>query len=203
MNRFSKQVCYPIITILFLLLVGCSSTTPKSKNTKPYYPLEKGIELLAKNINAFLEESAQKGSMPEILDIAILPIEEKTTQKRLQFSSFITSKISNLMSDNVGEKNNSIMLIEPEKISSEIDKQLQNGSGAQNPNLFKLSVSLNSNLMIKGTFFGGDLVVRLIVAESVFKPNSQDLAIRIEGVAIAIQSRRPDFGPKAREVVTL
>ncbi|PCI26409.1 MAG: hypothetical protein COB67_10080 [SAR324 cluster bacterium] len=149
MRQRQRLTGFLLIFIAMLLLIGCGSTSPKLKEVRQYYPLDDGLKKLTQEIVEGLSTGIKSGGLPEILDIAVLDIEEKTTGQNLEFSSYLSSKLLNLTSTQVSKEVGSILFIEQQKIRNALadqpkDKKIDSSM---------LASLIQSNLLIKGSFF--------------------------------------------------
>lgn len=201
--RQKKRVSfYVFLGILMLLFVGCSSSTPKPPAEKPYYKLDKGLEILSKEIKNIIDSGIKEGTLSSILNIAVLDIEEKATGQRLAFGVHIAEKIlSNATSNMSKESASNIGFIELQMVR-EIVEQSEN----QRINSKDLAKNLNSNLMIKGHFLQED-EERLMLRIDVFDPKegftlkTLEVGILIDSIAKQLTQSFPRIVEKEYKVL--
>ncbi|PCI26408.1 MAG: hypothetical protein COB67_10075 [SAR324 cluster bacterium] len=160
-----KSLSFLVIFIAIFSFISCSSTAPKLKEERKYYPLDDGLKKLAQDISQGISTGMRSGGLPAIPDIAVLDIREKTTDRNLEFSSYLSSKLLNLTSAQASQTNSSIRFIEQQKIRNALAKQPE----GQRMDSSEFATLVESNLVIKGQFFQENEET-LIVQVEIFNP---------------------------------
>ncbi|MCP4294364.1 MAG: hypothetical protein GY786_02020 [Proteobacteria bacterium] len=143
-----KQTYYLIIiSVLLFLISGCSASAPAPKE-KSYHNLDEGLKVLVAGINEVIINGVKAGSIPALLNVAVLDIEEKSTGATLAFGSHIAEKlVLGTTSQLPKEHSTNIGFINLERI-----REILKGAKEKKISSKDLALELDSNMMIKGTF---------------------------------------------------